>query len=286
MGALAEFGSRGASCHRWRSRWIRPNRDDGRLPDAVVLQVMVHHIEDAQVRMDSSREAGSRVGPSANVTVQASPIIGHGRRSNCSPTRRSGQGFAAWLGLIPTKAPAGRARPRSIHSEGRILSVACWWTDARRCCSRASRGRSLANLLLERKNRGLSLSPWRISGARGLGLISSRTCSSRSSGVACSTTACRSFRPRNSMISRSITQRIEVDLTASTDSDPDRVDGLVRRTHQGTVMSTALKGDTSLQATIFITRKNCFRNRSSTHERPYLRLPNSEISRGSSLRTP
>lgn len=130
-GHLAEFGLIEAQGLHKVAKLIAivTNENDGRVPDIArqVLQVMVHHIEDIQVRIVGLEKQVLAWHKSNPVSQRLATIPGIGpiiataiAATVADPnTFRSGREFAAWLGLVPRQnSTGGKARLGGISKRG------------------------------------------------------------------------------------------------------------------------------------------------------------------------
>jgi transposase len=130
-GHLAEFGLIEAQGLHKVAKLIATvtNENDGRVPDIArqVLQVMVNHIEDIQVRIVGLEKQVLAWHKSNPVSQRLATIPGIGpiiataiAATVADPnTFRSGREFAAWLGLVPRQnSTGGKARLGGISKRG------------------------------------------------------------------------------------------------------------------------------------------------------------------------
>ena len=176
-GHLAEFGLIEAQGLHKVAKLIAivTDENDGRVPDIArqVLQVMINHIEDTQVRivgLEKQLLAWHKSNPVSQrlATIPGiGPIIATAIAATVADPNifRSGREFAAWLGLVPRQnSTGGKARLGGISKRGdsylRRLLVNSAHTVLL-CSKQAKTDPWLTSLLTE--SHGLSpLSPWRI----------------------------------------------------------------------------------------------------------------------------
>jgi transposase len=152
-GHLAEFGLIEAQGLHKVAKLIAivTDENDGRVPYIArqVLQVMINHIQDIQVRIVGLEKQvlawhkSNQVSQRLAIIPGIGPIIATAIAATVADpnTFRSGREFAA---LVPRQNSTGARRASvELASEGTVISVACSSTVRTRCCFARSKPRPI-----------------------------------------------------------------------------------------------------------------------------------------------